>query len=71
MMSINTFLLMGIYPISSLLVANYIFKKFTLKISIMIGIVNMLICSWLRTLINSIDNGFIFVNISGFFGGFA
>jgi len=43
MMSINIFLLMGLYPISSLFIANQIFKKCTLKISIMIGIVNMLI----------------------------
>jgi len=70
-MSINTFLCLGIYPICNIFVANYTFKKCPLKICILIGILNLLIWSWIRTLINIIDSGFIFVNISGFFGGFS
>jgi len=42
-LSINNFLFLGMYPISSLFVANYIFKKFDLKFSVGVGIVCLLI----------------------------
>ena len=72
MFSINNFLYLVMYPISSLLFADLINKKFGMRISIIFGLIFLLMCDWLRTQINSeFNQNFILITCSGFFAGLA
>ena len=68
--SINNFLYMIMYPISTLFLVDFMQRKFGLKATVSTGLIFLIVCDWLRANINSPFNKyFLFVTVSGFFGG--